>query len=75
MNLLATVLAAMPAVPYDKAGRFVAAGFIIFFAVMLIYVLIMAVKLQRLEKGLAELNDELDRRERAAAGGTPEATA
>jgi hypothetical protein len=66
MTLLATLLAAAPAVPYDKAGRFVAAGFIVLFATLLIYVLIMAGKLQRLERDLADLNAELERRERAA---------
>jgi len=73
MTLLATVLAAAPAVPYDKAGRFVAAGFIVLFATLLVYVLIMATKLQRLERELADLDAELQRRERAgraaAAGG------
>ena len=34
MNPLA-LLAAAPAVPYDKAGRYVAAAFIVLFAVVL----------------------------------------
>ncbi|MDO8211532.1 hypothetical protein [Conexibacter sp. CPCC 206217] len=63
MNPLA-LLAAAPAVPYDKAGRYVAAAFIVFFAIVLIYVGIMATKLQRLERDLSELNSELERRER-----------
>jgi hypothetical protein len=74
MTLLATLLAAAPAVPYDKAGRYVAAGFIVFFAVVLVYVLIMATKLQRLEKGLEELNEQLDARDRAAGRGAAEAS-
>lgn len=62
MNPLA-LLAAAPAVPYDKAGRYVAAAFIVFFAIVLIYVAIMATKLQRLERDLGDLNRELDRRQ------------
>ncbi|HST38742.1 MAG TPA: hypothetical protein VLK58_04500 [Conexibacter sp.] len=62
MNPLA-LLAAAPAVPYDKAGRYVAAAFIVLFACVLIYVAIMATKLQRLERDLTDLNAELDRRE------------
>lgn len=63
MNPLA-LLAAAPAVPYDKAGRYVAAAFIVFFAIVLIYVAIMATKLQRLERDLGELNATLDQRDR-----------
>ena len=65
MNAALSVLAAAPAVPYDKAGRYVAAAFIVFFAIVLIYVGIMATKLQRLERDLADVNAELDARERA----------
>ena len=72
MNPLA-LLAAAPAVPYDKAGRYVAAAFIVLFAVVVIYVAIMATKLQRLERDLSELNSALDERERAAAA--PDAAA
>lgn len=59
MNPL-VLLAAAPAVPYEKAGRFVAAAFIVLFACVLIYVAIMATKLQRLERDLDELNRALD---------------
>jgi hypothetical protein len=61
------LLAAAPAVPYDKAGRFVAGAFIVLFAVVLIYVAIMATKLQRLERDLGDINRELDRRQREQA--------
>lgn len=68
MNPLA-LLAAAPAVPYEKAGRFVAAAFIVLFAVVVIYIGIMAVKLQRLERDLSELNSALDAKDQAAAAG------
>jgi hypothetical protein len=67
VNPALSLLAAAPAVPYDTAGRYVAAAFIVFFAIVLIYVGIMATKLQRLERDLTELNAELDRRDRARA--------
>ncbi len=66
MNPL-VLLAAAPAVPYDKAGRYVAAAFIFFFAIVLVYVAIMATKLQRLERDLGDINRELDRRQREQA--------
>lgn len=64
MNPLA-LLAAAPAVPYEKAGRFVAAAFVVLFACVLIYVAIMATKLQRLERDLDALNRALDERDAA----------
>jgi hypothetical protein len=67
MNPLTLFAAAAPAVPYDKAGRFVAGAFIVFFAIVLIYVAIMATKLQRLERDLGDINRELDRRQREQA--------
>jgi len=52
----------MPAVPLGHAGRYVAAAYIVFFALVLIYVAIMSVKLSRMERELAELNELADRR-------------
>jgi hypothetical protein len=49
-----------PALP-DNTG-YVAAAYLIFFALVLIYVLIMASKLSRFERELSELNELVDRR-------------
>ena len=49
-----------PALP-DNTG-YVAAAYLIFFALVLIYVVIMASKLSRFERELSELNDLADRR-------------
>ena len=49
-----------PALP-DNTG-YVAAAYLIFFALVLIYVVIMASKLARFERELTELNDLADRR-------------
>jgi hypothetical protein len=55
----------MPALPLDKAGPYVAAAYLVFLALILIYVAIMAVKLVHIERELGELN-ELAERRRAA---------
>jgi hypothetical protein len=45
----------MPALPLHTAGRYVAAAYIVLFAIVLIYVAIMAVRLSRVERELGEL--------------------
>jgi CcmD family protein len=52
----------MPALPLGHAGKYVVAAYIVFFALVLIYVFIMAMKLGRLERELSELNELADRR-------------
>jgi len=47
--------------PDDNTG-YVAAAYLVFFALVLIYVAIMAVKLARLERELGELNELADKR-------------
>ena len=55
----------MPALPLDEAGKYVAAAYLVFLALLLIYVAIMAGRLGRIERDLTELNEALDRREAA----------
>jgi CcmD family protein len=55
---MAFVLGVLPALPLGKAGRYVAAAYIVVFAVVLIYVAIMALRLSRMERELAELANE-----------------
>ena len=45
----------MPALPLDEAGKYVAGAYVAFLGLLLIYVAIMAVRLQRLDRELAEL--------------------
>lgn len=45
----------MPALPLDEAGKYVAAAYIVFFAMTLIYVGIMASKLQRIRERIRKL--------------------
>jgi hypothetical protein len=53
----------MPALPLDEAGKYVAAAYIVFIALILIYVAIMAAKLTRIERDLTELDELAARRE------------
>jgi hypothetical protein len=52
----------MPALPLHEAGPYVAAAYLVFLALVLIYVGIMAVKLVRIERELGELNELATRR-------------
>ena len=51
----------MPALPLDEAGKYVAAAYLVFLGLILIYVTIMASKLARMERELTELNELADR--------------
>jgi len=52
----------MPALPLDEAGKYVAAAYLVFLALILVYVAIMAGRLSRLERDLSELNELAERR-------------
>ena len=54
----------MPALPLDDAGPYVAAAYLVFLALILIYVAIMASKLVRIERELVELSDLVEGRRR-----------
>jgi hypothetical protein len=55
----------MPALPLDDAGPYVAAAYLVFLALILIYVAIMAGKLARIARELGELTQIVERREAA----------
>jgi hypothetical protein len=52
----------MPALPLDEAGKYVAAAYLVFLALILIYVAIMAGRLSRIERDLGEVLDALEQR-------------
>jgi hypothetical protein len=54
----------MPALPLDDAGPYVAAAYLVFLALILIYVAIMAGKLVRIARELGELTELVQRRDR-----------
>jgi uncharacterized membrane protein len=56
-----------PALPLDEAGKYVAAAYLVFLALILIYVAIMAGRLSRIERDLDEVADLLDKRDAAKA--------
>jgi hypothetical protein len=49
------LLAGAPALPLDEAGKYVAGAYIVFVLLLVVYVAIMAAKLQRMERELREL--------------------
>jgi hypothetical protein len=54
-----------PALPLDDAGPYVAAAYLVFLALVLIYVAIMAGKLVRIARELGELTELVKRRDAA----------
>ena len=44
-----------PALPLDEAGKYVAGAYVVFLTLIVIYVAIMAAKLQRIEREVREL--------------------
>ena len=54
----------MPALPLDDAGPYVAAAYLVFLALILINVAIMAGKLVRIARELGELTELVERRDR-----------
>ena len=62
----------MPALPLDSAGPYVAGAYLVFLALVLVYVGIMASRLARIDRELNELMELTERRD-AAATAAPEA--
>jgi hypothetical protein len=63
----------MPALPLDDAGPYVAAAYLVFLALILIYVAIMASKLARISRELGELAEIVERRDGAGRPAEPDA--
>jgi hypothetical protein len=58
----------MPALPLDDAGPYVAAAYLVFLALILVYVAIMAGKLARIGRELDELAKVIERRDAERPG-------
>ncbi len=52
----------LPALPLDEAGKYVAGAYLVFLALLLIYLAIMASKLSRIEREVVELAELVDRK-------------
>ena len=61
----------MPALPLDSAGPYVAGAYLVFLALVLIYVGIMASRLARIDRELAEVMELVERRDAGATAGQP----
>jgi len=59
---VSSVLAQAPGTLPDDNTGYVAAAYLVFFALVLAYFVIMAAKLQRLERELVELNELADKK-------------
>lgn len=45
----------MPALPLDEAGKYVAGAYVVFLALILVYVAIIGTKIARIDRKLSEL--------------------
>jgi CcmD family protein len=45
----------MPALPLDEAGKYVAAAYVVFFTLIVVYVAIISAKIARIDRELTEL--------------------
>jgi hypothetical protein len=61
------VVAIAPALPLHTAGKYVAGAYIVFLALVLVYVAIMATRLARTERDLTELRRDVELRRRSAS--------
>ncbi|HVE68796.1 MAG TPA: hypothetical protein VNB64_09475, partial [Solirubrobacteraceae bacterium] len=52
----------MPALPLDEAGKYVAAAYVAFAVLLLVYVAIMAARLSRLRGEISELAEKVEQR-------------
>jgi hypothetical protein len=52
----------MPALPLDEAGKYVAGAYMVFLALLLIYVAIMSIRLSRIDRELGDLADIAEER-------------
>ena len=58
----------MPALPLDEAGKYVAGAYLVFLALILVYVAIMAARLAHLQRDLDELLELAEQRDREEVG-------
>ena len=62
------LLGVAPALPLHTAGKYVAGAYIVFLALVLVYLAIMATRLSRTERELAELRRDVEARRSGRAG-------
>ena len=57
---MSLLIASAPELPLGTSGKYVAAAYIVFVVLILVYVAIMATRAQRLERELAELRRDVE---------------
>jgi hypothetical protein len=62
----------MPALPLDEAGKYVAAAYVVFLTLIVVYVAIIGAKVSRIEEEIDELIDLVEHREPGAPAEEPE---
>jgi hypothetical protein len=62
----------MPALPLDEAGKYVAAAYVVFLALILIYVAIIGAKVSRIEREVGDLLDLAEGKDSKAPVEQPE---
>lgn len=68
---MAALLLAAPALPLDEAGKYVAAAYVVFLLLLVIYIGIMAAKLGRISRELDELAELAERNDAEEPAGEP----
>jgi CcmD family protein len=58
------LIGAAPALPLHEAGKYVAGAYAVFVTLILVYVAIMAARLQRIERELSSLTELVEQRRR-----------
>jgi hypothetical protein len=48
----------VPALPLDEAGKYVAAAYVVFLALILVYVAIIGAKIARIDRQISELVED-----------------
>ena len=62
---MSAIIAAAPALPLHAAGKYVAGAYIVFLAIVLIYVAIMAKRLRTTERQLQQLKQEAEQQKQS----------
>jgi hypothetical protein len=61
----------MPALPLDEAGKYVAAAYVVFVLLLVVYIAIMAAKLNRISRELTEIADLAESRQQPDPASRP----
>jgi hypothetical protein len=56
----------MPALPLDEAGKYVAGAYVVFVLLLVVYIGIMAAKLNRISRELEEIAEAAEEKQQAA---------